>query len=712
MSYIYDVNLRLEGQWGAVPATRINEAFDYALSLPFDFTIARPQISNCKVAVFAHIFYPELTDEIRQALENIPVPYSVYVSTNTEEKAALIRKGFAGFPKHRLDVRVFENRGRDIAPFLVGFDREIRKHDHILHIHSKISPHDGDLVGWREYTFQHLLGSRDIVSSILYGLQKGDVDCLYPDHFGPVRQSMNFGYDFDLMKALLGRLNVPFSKDIPLEFPSGSMFWANSKALLPLLDLGLKFSDFPDELGQIDGTLAHAIERSLLYIVESTGGRYAKLGLEESTKPTRLIKARAPEQVRPAISRVYRRLLGNRLSVGHRVNYMDEICNVQLRPEPSVRPRLTLLLPTLNPEKVFGGISSAIRLFREMSEKLGSDVDYRIISLNEPVDMAAMTTVPDYTLLSLGAENTEIPFSVMDASGLKDGELPVRRNEVFMATAWWTAVLGFRMKDMQKSHFKTDNPIVYLIQDHEPDFYGWSSKFMMARSTYMRRDDTIAVINSEELAEFCARQYTFKEVFCMTYKVNAPLRNSFTPLEKEKLILVYGRPTVSRNAFELLMDGLCIWQQNNPMQAKDWKIISLGETYSPARASHVSNLSVQGKVQLKEYADILCRASVGVSLMVSPHPSYPPLEMAEAGVFTITNTYDGKDLTKRSPNIYNVDILTPEQIAAAIEAGVRHSETTVGKPAKFQPIADLSTTQPLYTADKLAASIKACLQPR
>ena len=35
--------------------------------------------------------------------------------------------------------------------------------------------------------------------------------------------------------------------------------------------------------------------------------------------------------------------------------------------------------------------------------------------------------------------------------------------------------------------------------------------------------------------------------------------------------------------------------------------------------------------------------------MLSPHPSYPPLEMAEAGVTTITNCYGGKDLRRRFP---------------------------------------------------------------
>ncbi|MGN6366218.1 rhamnosyltransferase WsaF family glycosyltransferase [Asticcacaulis taihuensis] len=709
MTQIFDINLKLEGQWGALPAVRLRESYDRVIAVPFEFNITRSDLGAPKIGVFAHIFYPDLAPEMKAALANIPVNYDLHISTNTQQKADMIADVFKDFPAKRLNIQVFENRGRDIAPFLVGFSAEIAKYDHVLHIHSKQSPHDDILNGWREYSFAHLLGSKAIVASILHMLAQGDVDCVYPDHYAPVRQSLNFGYDFDLMQGLLRKMGVELSKDLSLEFPSGSMFWANSRALKPFADIGLTFSDFPDEEGQVDGTLAHAIERSILYVVESVGGRYARIAKDDLPDTSRLIVVRRAEDVKPAVNRVYRRLLGNRFSVGQRVNYMDEICNVQLRPEASQRQRFTLLLPTLNPEKVFGGISSAIRLFREMAAKLGDDVDYRIVSLNEPVDIPAMSTVPDFTLLSLGAHNTELPRTVMDASGVKEEALPIRQNEVIMTTAWWTTVLGFRMKDMQKLVFGVDKPIVYLIQDHEPDFYGWSSRYSMAQSTYMREHDTIAVINSEELTEFCSKRYKFRETLCMTYRVNETLRSHFVDKVKEKTILIYGRPSVARNAFETLMDGLCLWQQNNPTIARDWNIISLGETYPISRASHVSNLSVLGTVSLAEYADLLSRASIGVSLMISPHPSYPPLEMAEAGLYTITNTYDGKDLTQRSSNFENINVLTAEHLAAAIARCVEKSASTLGKPAQFGAIQDIDTNHKKYTSEGLASLIRGFL---
>ena len=53
-------------------------------------------------------------------------------------------------------------------------------------------------------------------------------------------------------------------------FPVGNMFWARVDAILPFFT-NIQMSDFPQEKGQVDGTIAHAIERLWVYVAEYNG---------------------------------------------------------------------------------------------------------------------------------------------------------------------------------------------------------------------------------------------------------------------------------------------------------------------------------------------------------------------------------------------------------------------------------------------------------
>ena len=55
------------------------------------------------------------------------------------------------------------------------------------------------------------------------------------------------------------------------------MFWGRSAAIRPLLDLDLRFEDFAVEFGQIDGTLAHAVERTIFMFAERSGHEWLKV---------------------------------------------------------------------------------------------------------------------------------------------------------------------------------------------------------------------------------------------------------------------------------------------------------------------------------------------------------------------------------------------------------------------------------------------------
>jgi lipopolysaccharide biosynthesis protein len=60
-------------------------------------------------------------------------------------------------------------------------------------------------------------------------------------------------------------------------FVAGTMFYARTQAILPLLRLQIREEDFEPECGQVDGTFAHAIERAFSYAALAAGFRLGEM---------------------------------------------------------------------------------------------------------------------------------------------------------------------------------------------------------------------------------------------------------------------------------------------------------------------------------------------------------------------------------------------------------------------------------------------------
>ena len=352
------------------------------------------------------------------------------------------------------------------------------------------------------------------------------------------------------------------------------------------------------------------------------------------------------------------------------------------RTEDGAKLRLNLLIPSVDQQHVFGGIATAISFFQSLQQH--SSWSARILVTDTAIVEKSSIKLDGYSLVDCMEESDE-PLQLIGVADRYQKSLPVSGNDVFIATGWWTAYVVADVIRWQAETYGKRHPLVYLIQDYEPGFYPWSSRYLMADSTYRMDIPTIAVMNSSLLEQFFEKnQYHFEKVLCFEPHLNASLQK-FLPAEaasiaKKKQILVYGRPSVARNAFELIVYALKTWCSQQP-DASDWTVLSAGEHHDDVDLGAGMVLHSVGKLSLEEYAKLMLETYAGISLMVSPHPSYPPLEMAAFGIRTITNCYSNKDLASFSENIISLQSCGPLDIANKL-CGICLGYTGYGAPIR------------------------------
>jgi hypothetical protein len=340
--------------------------------------------------------------------------------------------------------------------------------------------------------------------------------------------------------------------------------------------------------------------------------------------------------------------------------------------------RLNLLVPTLAMRHVFGGISTALDLFRELA---GDDINIRIILTDsQTFHSDENPAYAGWRVASLS--ESDCPGRLIIPAGDRYGQsLSVGRGDRFVATAWWSAVLAEAIQEWQGRTFgMAESPrFLYLIQDYEPGFYPWSARYALADATYRSSERMIALFNTRILRHFFEDEgYSFELAYEFDPRLSEQLRqlrdNAMT-LPRERRVLVYGRPSVARNAFQIIVEGLRRFVDAYP--DNDWTFVSAGELHPPIELGRGRLLNSVGKLSIEKYAEELGRSSIGISLMVSPHPSYPPLEMAAFGMQVITNRYKSKNLSELSPNIHSLTHVSPSALASGLAALVYSPVKTV-----------------------------------
>jgi lipopolysaccharide biosynthesis protein/2-polyprenyl-3-methyl-5-hydroxy-6-metoxy-1,4-benzoquinol methylase len=235
------------------------------------------------LAVVVHAFYEDVFAEIMEQLNSIKgLALKLFVTT-PHSNIATIKEilSSSGFPYLLMPVN---NRGRDVLPFLKISEKVADEgYTVILKIHTKKSKHreDGDV--WRNDLYAKLLNENSMRAALHSFNTDADLGVIGPSgHIVPM--SFYWGSNAKAVVELSCRLGLTMGKIKDLNFVAGTMFFARMAALEPLFNIAIDEEDFELEEGQIDGTLAHAIERVIAISASSRGYRLTDTELDDVRK--------------------------------------------------------------------------------------------------------------------------------------------------------------------------------------------------------------------------------------------------------------------------------------------------------------------------------------------------------------------------------------------------------------------------------------------
>lgn len=224
--------------------------------------------SDLRVGVHLHLHYSDLAEEFAARFKSATPSAELHITVTSEKARQEVAYSFRNH-EAEVFVTVVPNRGRDIGPMLDVLRQHHQDYDVFGHFHGKKSLFVGGETGrlWRSFLLDTLVGTSADTAKIM---------ALFEDDpslglaFAEDRLNAGWTENKPVAAELARDMGLTGKLDAYPVYPIGTMFWARTKALAPLIDSKLCTADFPPEPIPDDATKLHAIERLLPMIVSGS----------------------------------------------------------------------------------------------------------------------------------------------------------------------------------------------------------------------------------------------------------------------------------------------------------------------------------------------------------------------------------------------------------------------------------------------------------
>lgn len=212
-------------------------------------------------AVILHLHYIDVWPELSTYIKNLgQESFDLYVSVTSKALADAVLSDYPDAV-----VRLYENRGRDILPFIQMLKEiDTLNYTCVCKIHSKKSIYRQDGAEIRGEILDSLIGDPEKVEAIVRRFKEDPlIGIISAKKYLIPHTDHNMTYCHGVVESLCNDLQIDFSYQ---NFPAGSMFWFRPAAIRQLAML--KPEKFALESGFADGTLPHAVERIFCVLAE------------------------------------------------------------------------------------------------------------------------------------------------------------------------------------------------------------------------------------------------------------------------------------------------------------------------------------------------------------------------------------------------------------------------------------------------------------
>ena len=328
--------------------------------------------------------------------------------------------------------------------------------------------------------------------------------------------------------------------------------------------------------------------------------------------------------------------------------------------------RLSMVTDSINAGSLFGGVATALIFSALLARRTGRML--RIVTRTQAPAAENVATV----FRAHGIDwDDNIEFAFADI-GDEASQIDVHPDEMFITTSWWTT-------ESTRQSIAVDQ-ILYILQEDERMFYPFGDDYLACSETI--GDHRICrVINSELLHRHLKADGVIDDKTPF-FEPSFPNRIYFPePAGKgeKRNFFFYARPYNARNLYDR---GLAVIEaaiERGILDPSTWDIHFVGKDLRPITlAGGIEPILLQN-LPWEDYAAYVRSVDLALTLMYTPHPSYPPLDVAACGGVAVTNSFGVKtDLTRYSRSIVCVDSEV-ESLVEGLRLGVEQALDPAGR---------------------------------